>query len=74
MEKTLSQLTDEVVTIYGTYESTGTAPWTYATAVHDLPYQIGSLSKLVMQLHIDLAAAWQTMLASDQDKISARAR
>lgn len=48
--KNLSELTHEVVAIYKRYTTTGTNPWTYDTASRDLPYQVGSLTKLMMQL------------------------
>jgi hypothetical protein len=48
--KTLHQLTDEIVATYKSYESTGTKPWDYLIATHDLPYQVGSLSKIIMQM------------------------
>lgn len=48
--KTLSSYTKEVVAIFKEYKKQGTKPWTYDTAVRDLPYQIGSLTKAIMQL------------------------
>lgn len=51
MSYTIQQLTDQIVTTFKNYEKTGTTPWTYKIAIQDLAYQIGSLSKLVMQLH-----------------------
>lgn len=40
----------DVVAMYAKYTTTGTHPWTYDTAARDLPYQVGSLTKLIMQL------------------------
>lgn len=49
-EKGLKDFTEEVVALFKKYEETGTPPWTYKTAVQDLSYQVGSLTKAVMQL------------------------
>ncbi len=48
--KTLHDLTNEIVAIYKSYESTGTKPWDYLVASRDLSYQVGSLTKVIMQL------------------------
>jgi NTP pyrophosphatase (non-canonical NTP hydrolase) len=48
--KTLHELTDEIVATYKSYESTGTKPWDYLIASRDLSYQVGSLTKVIMQL------------------------
>jgi len=49
-DKTLSQLTAEVVDIFEKYNSTGTNNWTAEIAAQDLPYQVGSLTKAMMQM------------------------
>ena len=49
----LEKLTEDVKQIYQEYEKTGTRPWTYETAAIDLSYQVGSLSKLLLQLRGD---------------------
>lgn len=48
--RTLHELTDEIVATYKSYESTGTKPWDYLIASRDLSYQVGSLTKVIMQL------------------------
>jgi NTP pyrophosphatase (non-canonical NTP hydrolase) len=48
--KNLHQLTGEIVATYKSYEKTGTKPWDYLIASRDLSYQIGSLSKIIMQM------------------------
>lgn len=48
--KSIAELTAEVQAIYKEYRATGTAPWTYDIAAKDLPYQVGSLMKRIMQL------------------------
>lgn len=48
--KTLPELTSEIVATYKSYESTGTKPWDYLIASRDLSYQVGSLTKIIMQL------------------------
>ncbi len=52
-QKTISEMTKEVVKIFRKYSTTGTNPWTYKTAVQDLSYQVGSLTKLMLQLSHD---------------------
>ena len=49
--KNLGQLTDEIVATYKSYEKTGTKPWDYLVASRDLSYQVGSLTKVIMQLN-----------------------
>ncbi len=46
----LKHLTEDVVAIFKKYEQTGTAPWTAQIAGRDLSYQIGSLTKVLMQI------------------------
>ncbi len=48
--KTLKDYTNEVVHIFGKYSAQGTKPWTHQVATRDLAYQIGSLSKVLLQL------------------------
>jgi hypothetical protein len=48
--KNLHDLTQEIVATYKSYESTGTKPWDYLIASRDLSYQVGSLTKIIMQL------------------------
>jgi NTP pyrophosphatase (non-canonical NTP hydrolase) len=48
--KTLNDYTKEVVKIFNSYTKTGTVKWDYKIALLDLQYQIGSLTKRVMQL------------------------
>jgi NTP pyrophosphatase (non-canonical NTP hydrolase) len=101
-------MVQEVIAVYDDYRKTGTNQWTYDTAARDLAYQVGSLTKYVMQLRgdrhhedktreeiiakisdeladilaevlfiscelqIDLASAWEAMVASDERKIASR--
>jgi hypothetical protein len=48
--RTLQDFTEEIIAVYKRYERTGTIPWTYTIAARDLSYQVGSLTKTVMQL------------------------
>lgn len=50
----------EIVDVYQSYTTTGTNPWDYKVAAHDLPYQVGSLTKLIMQLSGDRYADGKT--------------
>ena len=50
MDKTINELTKEVINIYSKYEKTGTKKWDYEIASKDLSYQVGSLMKRIMQL------------------------
>ena len=52
-EKSLTELTAEVIETFAGYDAQGTRHWTWETAAKDLPYQIGSLSKLILQLSGD---------------------
>jgi hypothetical protein len=52
-DKTISQLTSEVQKSFGRYDAQGTRHWTWETAARDLPYQVGSLSKVLLQLSGD---------------------
>lgn len=40
----------QVANLFKKYQSQGTKMWTYETASHDLQYQIGKLSKCILQL------------------------
>lgn len=48
--KTIKDYTNDVVKIFNKYTKTGTVKWTYEIALLDLQYQLGSLTKRVMQL------------------------
>ncbi len=50
MSKNLHQMTNEILQTFKEYERTGTKPWTYRTAAFDLSYQIGMLTKRILQL------------------------
>lgn len=47
--KTLVDLTQEIKTIFKNYEQQGTLPWDYKIATTDLAYQIGNLTKAILQ-------------------------
>ena len=51
MSKTLVQITKEVVAIFEEYRKQGTLNWNYEIASRDLIYQVGSLNKVILQLH-----------------------
>ncbi len=46
----INEMQKQVVKIFKKYQSQGTKMWTYETASHDLQYQIGKLSKCILQL------------------------
>ena len=46
----LNTMQQQVVDMFKKYEQQGTESWTYQTAAHDLQYQLGKLSKCVLQL------------------------
>jgi NTP pyrophosphatase (non-canonical NTP hydrolase) len=48
--KTLVDLTNEIKEIFKQYEKQGTLPWDYKVATTDLSYQIGNLTKAILQL------------------------
>jgi NTP pyrophosphatase (non-canonical NTP hydrolase) len=50
---TLSQLTKVVKDSFAQYDQQGTKYWTWEAAAKDLTYQIGSLSKVMLQLSGD---------------------
>lgn len=49
-KKDLKDMRDELLEVWNTYHTQGTIPWTHETAIQDLQYQIGSLSKIFLQL------------------------
>jgi hypothetical protein len=49
-DHTITELSKIVKDSFGTYDAQGTKHWTWKTAVRDLTYQIGSLSKITLQL------------------------
>lgn len=49
-EKTLGELTSMAKASFAQYDKQGTKHWTWETAAKDLPYQVGSLSKVLLQL------------------------
>ncbi len=49
--KTLKDYTSEVVKIFNKYTKTGTVKWTYEIALLDMQYQLGSLTKRIMQMN-----------------------
>jgi hypothetical protein len=48
--RTLRDLTREVIVTFKNYQKTGTPAWDHWIAARDLPYQVGSLTKLLLQL------------------------
>lgn len=49
-DKTISELTEDVKNSFAKYDAQGTKHWTWETAAKDLPYQVGSLSKVLLQI------------------------
>lgn len=49
-EKTLQQYSKEAIATFKNYQKTGTPAWDYKIAARDLPYQVGSLTKALLQL------------------------
>ncbi|MFI5240686.1 MAG: hypothetical protein ACHQUB_03180 [Candidatus Saccharimonadia bacterium] len=49
-DKTISELTKNIKASFAQYDSQGTKHWTWETAMRDLSYQVGSLSKVALQL------------------------
>jgi len=47
---TITELTKLVKQSFGQYDKQGTRHWTWETAAKDLTYQIGSLTKVMLQL------------------------
>jgi hypothetical protein len=52
-DKTISELTKDVQASFANYDVQGTRHWTWETAAKDLPYQVGSLSKVLLQISGD---------------------
>jgi hypothetical protein len=52
-DKTLAEITKDVKKSFAGYDAQGTRHWTWQTAARDLPYQVGSLSKVLLQLSGD---------------------
>ena len=50
MKKDLNDMLTELLETWNTYSDQWTIPRTHETAAQDLQYQIGSLSKLILQL------------------------
>lgn len=50
---TITELTKIVQDSFHKYDQQGTRRWTWETAASDLPYQIGSLHKVMLQLSND---------------------
>lgn len=50
---TISELTELVKKSFGQYDKQGTHHWTWETAAKDLTYQVGSLTKVMLQLSGD---------------------
>ncbi len=46
----LQQMTKAVIEIFAAYGAQGTKDWDYDIAAHDLQYQIGKLTKGILQL------------------------
>ncbi len=50
MKKDLNDMRDELLEVWNNYHKQGTIPWTHEIAAQDLQYQLGSLTKLILQL------------------------
>jgi len=50
MSKTIRQMTDEVRKSFDSYVAQGTKKWDWQSAAKDLPYQVGSVTKIMQQL------------------------
>jgi uncharacterized protein YabN with tetrapyrrole methylase and pyrophosphatase domain len=48
--KTIQQMTEEVVKSFNSYVAQGTKKWDWQSAAKDLPYQVGSIAKIMQQL------------------------
>lgn len=46
----LQAMTTQIVDVFTRYSKQGTKPWNYRVAAHDLQYQVGNLSKAILQL------------------------
>ncbi|MEI6478207.1 MAG: hypothetical protein WCO52_04465 [bacterium] len=60
MGRTLADLTSDVTRIFAEYDKQGTVTWDYRIAASDLPYQLGSLTKAISQLHGERYAEGKT--------------
>ncbi|HTE22356.1 MAG TPA: hypothetical protein VK674_04935 [Candidatus Limnocylindria bacterium] len=49
-DHTITELTSIVKDSFGTYDAQGTTHWTWQTAAQDLQYQMGSLTKIILQM------------------------
>ena len=49
-QRTLTDYTNDIIAVYKSYEKTNTVAWGYSIAARDLPYQVGTLTKAVLQL------------------------
>jgi hypothetical protein len=49
-DKTILELTKDVKASFAKYDAQGTRHWTWETAAKDLPYQVGSLSKVILMI------------------------
>ena len=52
MSKNLKDMTKELIETWEGYQKQGTLPWTWEIAASDLQYQIGTLTKRILQLKI----------------------
>jgi hypothetical protein len=50
MSKTIKQMTEEVVKSFDSYVAQGTIKWDWQSAAKDLPYQVGSVTKIMQQI------------------------
>jgi len=50
MSKTIQQMTAEVIKSFDSYVAQGTKKWDWESAAKDLPYQVGSVTKIMQQL------------------------
>jgi NTP pyrophosphatase (non-canonical NTP hydrolase) len=48
--RTIQQMTEEVVESFNSYVAQGTKKWNWKSAAKDLPYQVGSVTKIMQQL------------------------
>jgi NTP pyrophosphatase (non-canonical NTP hydrolase) len=48
--KTIHQMTADVVKSFNSYVAQGTKKWNWESAAKDLPYQVGSIAKIMQQL------------------------
>jgi NTP pyrophosphatase (non-canonical NTP hydrolase) len=48
--RTIQQMTDEVVRSFNNYIAQGTKKWDWQSAAKDLPYQVGSVAKIMQQM------------------------